>query len=465
MTVGWTIQRLLRNFIAGKREISIISNATIGNAQNFLKRIKNNFEYNEVLKGLFREFIPKNLDKDAARWTMEEIELNGCSIETGSVEGNLVSRHYGVMINDDLVNKENSETAAQIAKVIDWWQLAQSLLNPDGIEITIGTRWAFDDLYGHIIEKFVQPPKDYYKGKPIAVVHNGVYHLLQMDCWGDPDAETGSTFPTLFPDDRLRRIFEEQGDRAYGQYRNDPLARGKNIIHAEWFRRYHPDAIPAQKYTLMLIDSAYTEKQSSAFTGIVMVSLCSDRKGYIRFGERKRLTDMQLCEYIVDKALVYFPEAIIVEDVKFETIKDLLEIIVGQRLRRRQIPAEYIDYIKSLPYILMQAKPAGRSKELRIANLAGRIEAGDFVFPMHGAEDLETELKRFPTYHVKDTADAFAYVLDFMYFPKQNEPVKTFIVPDRLKKTPEELEKEHWEELKEDVYLDGWDVNPDDDIF
>jgi len=87
------------------------------------------------------------------------------------------------MINDDLVNWENSRTPEQLNKVVDWWKLARSLLSPDGIEIIIGTRWDFDDLYGHIIGNFIKPERDYSLGIPIVELHNGKYHLLQMDCW------------------------------------------------------------------------------------------------------------------------------------------------------------------------------------------------------------------------------------------------------------------------------------------
>ena len=116
ITVGWTIQRLLNNLVAGRREHQIISNATLPNAKVFLEKIKHNLEHNELLRGLFREYLPKRLDTGAEKWTLDYMQLHGCLIETGSVEGNLVSRHYKTMINDDLVNKENSQTKEQLLK-------------------------------------------------------------------------------------------------------------------------------------------------------------------------------------------------------------------------------------------------------------------------------------------------------------------------------------------------------------
>lgn len=464
ITVGWTMQRMVRNWVTGQREHMIISNATIKNAKQFLERIKYNIQYNDLFRGLFREFIPDDLENKAEKWTQDEFMLGGNHIETGSVEGNLVSQHYKVMINDDLVNKENSKEATQIGKVIEWWRLARSLLSPDGTSINIGTRWSYDDLYGWIINKFIMPPKNYYVGKPIVELHKGKYHLLQMDCWSDPDKETGSTFPILFPEEKLREIFNEQGDAAYGQYRNDPLARGKNPIKREWFRRYHKDDVPEQRHTLLLIDPTGTAGEDSDFTGVVLIELCSDRKGYLVFGEKQKITDMELAQYIIRKATDHFPDLIGIETNKFGVIQDMLEMLIPQMLRRGDFRPEHVEFAKRIPYILVELKPGGRPKDVRIRNLSGRIESGDFLFPYYGTEQLEEELIRFPTSQYKDIADAFAYVLDNMTFPKKDDPVKLLTLPPQMKETNEEREKREWEDIKDFTYLNEQPI-VDDDVW
>jgi len=368
------------------------------------------------------------------------------------------------MINDDLVNLENSKTSDQIEKVIEWWRLARSLLSPDGTSINIGTRWSYDDLYGWIINKFIQPSKDYYVGKPIVELHRGKYHLLQMDCWADPDEETGSTFPILFPEEKLKEIFDEQGDAAYGQYRNDPLARGKNPFKREWFKRWHPDDQPGQRHTLFLIDPTGTAGEDSDFTGLVMVDLCPDRKGYIKFGERQKITDMELAQYIIRKGIDYRPDMIGVETNKFGVMQDMLEMLISQMLRRGDFDEAHVEFAKKIPYILIELKPGGRPKDVRIRNLTGRVESGDFLFPFNGTEQLEEELMRFPTTKNKDIADAFAYVLDHMNFPKTTDPVKTLELPAHLKETGEEREKREWEEIKDSAYL-GQQPIVDDDVW
>ncbi|MCK7532367.1 MAG: hypothetical protein MZV63_15705 [Marinilabiliales bacterium] len=221
--MGWTVQRLLRNLTAGRREHQLISNATLPNAKNFLEKIKYNIQYNDLMRGLFKGLLPADPEADAEKWTQDCFQVGGNLVEVGSVEGNLVSRHYKIMINDDLVNKDNSNTKEQLLKTLDWWRLSQSLLLSNGIEINIGTRWAYDDLYGYFIDSFIKPEFKYMEsGKPMVEIHKGNYHMLWMDCWSDPVNERGSTFPTLFSEEKLKEYQAQLKERFNGQYRNNP---------------------------------------------------------------------------------------------------------------------------------------------------------------------------------------------------------------------------------------------------
>jgi len=296
----------------------------------------------------------------------------------------LVSRHYKIMVHDDLVNRDNSQTREQIAKTIDWWKLAQSLLTHDGIEIIIGTRWDFDDLYGHIIDKFMKPEKDYSLGRPITELHAGKYHLIQMDCWSDPIAETGSTFPILFPEKRLKEIELEQADRFGGQYRNDPLAKGKNPFKRDWIRRWHDGDIPSVVNTIMVIDPSGKGQVDSDHSGMVVVDAGVDKKLYLRFGQRSLITDMALADWIIDTAILFQPSTIGIEDNKYFTMCELLEIRVAQRLADDEVAKKHNEYVRTIPYILTELKPMGRPKEVRIKYMTGFVEHGQVLFPMNG---------------------------------------------------------------------------------
>jgi hypothetical protein len=454
ITVGWTVQRLLRNLTAGNREHQLISNATLPNAKNFLEKIKYNIQYNDLLRGLFKQFLPIDPEADAEKWTQDFFQLGGNLVEVGSVEGNLVSRHYKIMINDDLVNKDNSNSKEQLMKTLDWWRLSQSLLLPNGIEINIGTRWAYDDLYGYFIDTFVKPDYKYMDaGKPIVEIHKDNYHMLWMDCWADPPNESGSTFPTLFPEKKLKEYQAQLKERFNGQYRNNPLALGKNPFREEWFSRWNQLDLPPVRNTVMIIDPSGKAQIDSDYTGIVVAHISSDKKVYIDHGKRYMITDKALAEWIIFNAPRWKPDSIFIEDSKYNSIYELLEILIPQLNRMGRISKDDYEYVKTIPYILQEVRPAGRPKPVRIRHLTGFFENGQFLLPHNGAEDLEEELIRFPSTK-DDVIDAMAYILDVLVYPRPDDPVK-------VSKTFEDKEEEEWDDYK-DICLVGGEIRRED---
>lgn len=461
ITVGWYLQRMLRNLVAGNREIALISNATYDNSQNFLRRIKHNFKYNNLLRFLFEQWIPQEVETGSEEWTKDNFELQGNRIELGAVEKNLVSRHYYVMINDDLVNKENSQTAEQLAKTHDWWGLAHSLLHPYGIELNIGTRWHYEDNYGMIIEKFAKPVKEYMYDKPIHEWHSGNYHILHISCWSDPVARTGSTFPNMFPEEKLRELEQQLGERFYGQYENNPLNTGRNPFKREWIRRWNKNILPAVRYTMMLIDASGKAKSAeSSATGISIVHLCPDKKMYVEYGQRHMISDRDLAEKIIELAMQYKPDTIGIEDVKYESIVELVELLIEQKYRTHPMKIgtdeekDEAEYFKTIHRIIVELKPRGRPKPVRIKQLTGFFEQGQILLPFHGVEDLEEEIMKYPTIK-DDVLDSLAYVLDLMVFPRITDPPKYLVVPDKLKMSTEAQIKDEWDNLKEECFADG----------
>src|SRR5690606_6110316 len=75
------------------------------------------------------------------------------------VEGTIVSKHYDVIISDDLVDEDNSRTKTQRDKIRTWYYqtLDPTLEPPDpavphrGEHHHLGTRYHYDDLWGHLL--------------------------------------------------------------------------------------------------------------------------------------------------------------------------------------------------------------------------------------------------------------------------------------------------------------------------
>ncbi|KKK75597.1 hypothetical protein LCGC14_2872130, partial [marine sediment metagenome] len=203
----------------------------------------------------------------------------------------------------------------------------------------------------------------------------------------------------------------------------------------------------------VVVDVTDKDKETSDFTGTVIVDIGVDKKAYIRKAWREKVTDSNLVDLICKEAPHYNPATINIESTKFLTILELMELLVPQKLRAGDIPDGYREFVKTLPHIISELKHRGRNKKVRIENMHGYVERGTILFPRTGAEDLIEELLRLGSWKTDDTADAFGYLQDVLVFPQKTDPERVFIVPEELKKTPLQIEKEEWEQYKEECLV------------
>ena len=149
VTVGWTIQQILRE----PNTRILINNAVWDNARVMLFQIQEYLTFKSALPTIFGEFKGPR-----SRWTRDEVDiaqrtkaLREATVMTGGVESAKTGLHFNVIINDDIVIRENVTTREQIDKVINFHRDCYALLDPGGVIVNIGTRWAMQDLYGHLM--------------------------------------------------------------------------------------------------------------------------------------------------------------------------------------------------------------------------------------------------------------------------------------------------------------------------
>lgn len=149
VTVAWSIQCILNNF-----NIRIlINNAKFETAREFLNTIQSHLDTNSKLSQIFGEFksprTPWNRDSfTIAQRTMPRAQP---TVMAASIDSILNGKHFDKIINDDLVEPNNVRTKEQIQKVIDFHKDCFNQIDKGGEIIDIGTRWAAQDLYGHIL--------------------------------------------------------------------------------------------------------------------------------------------------------------------------------------------------------------------------------------------------------------------------------------------------------------------------
>lgn len=145
ITFGKTIQDILRN---PEETIGIFSH-TRPIAKAFLNQIKREFEINTFLQDLFPEILYKSPHKEAVKWSIDDgiiVKRKGNPKEStieawGLIDGMPTSKHYSILVYDDVVTREAVSTPEMIAKVTECFGLSLNLGKKGGIKRYIGTRY------------------------------------------------------------------------------------------------------------------------------------------------------------------------------------------------------------------------------------------------------------------------------------------------------------------------------------
>lgn len=163
ITFGLTIQEILND-----PEITIgLFSHTRPIAKAFLRQIKREFEQNVNLKSWFSDILYEKPEKQAVKWSEDDGIIvkrksnpKEATIEAwGVVDGQPTSKHYSLLIYDDLVTKESVTTPEMIEKTTDSLALSYNLGAHGGRRRFIGTRYHFADTYKTIMDRGTVTPR------------------------------------------------------------------------------------------------------------------------------------------------------------------------------------------------------------------------------------------------------------------------------------------------------------------
>lgn len=138
----------------------LIDSELYTNSSNFLREIKSHME-SELFISLYGDL------KSGSTWNDGEIIINTrtvhrkeASITCSGIGAGKTGQHYDLIIGDDYNSIKNSYTPENRQKVIDHYRLNQSILEPEGEYVVIGTRYADNDLIGWILNNQVAEAKE-----------------------------------------------------------------------------------------------------------------------------------------------------------------------------------------------------------------------------------------------------------------------------------------------------------------
>jgi len=265
--------------------IAIFSH-TRGIAKGFLAQIKNEFERNELLKALFPDVLYAEPERQAQTWSLDAgiiVKRSGnpkeATVEAwGLVDSQPTSRHFDVMIYDDVVDKDAVTTPEQIEKTTDAFQVSTNLGTPRAKVRGIGTRWHFADTYRHIIQTGTLAPR-----------------MFPATADGTFEGE-----PVFFTRATLERWIRDNGAvNAAAQLMQNPALGATDSFVREDLRFYDGRLAPDSMNRYLIVDPANEKKKTSDYTAAVVLGLGGDRNVYLLDMVRARLKLKERAELVI----------------------------------------------------------------------------------------------------------------------------------------------------------------------
>lgn len=393
--VDFCITKVLRN-----PDIRImIGSKTQTQASAFLKEIRTHFEQNVNLIRIFGDW-KKSRDNV---WNDKEFTVNRrtvikkeATVSALGASGAVVSKHFDIIIGDDLVGFENARTEAQRKVLKEWFYSSlYPTLEPDGEIHILGTRYSPMDLYEDLIKS-----KNYKVNVQQAITIK--------------DGQEVSLWESKFSLEKLRSIREEAGLIIFTmQYQNNTeLAKGK-IFKYRYFKHFEeyevdyalnrvrvkvldaqgvPFWIPVRIY--MGADLAISEDETSNndYFVLTVIGVDKNKNVYVLDYLKERLSFNAQLNAILDYGRNKFP---MVERIGVETVQ--YQKSLAQEIRRLSL----------LPVINIQTS---KDKVTRAMRRSALFENGKVWFRI-GMDDLEECLLLFPEVDHDDLFDGLDFAL------------------------------------------------------
>lgn len=382
-TVTWAIWQLILN---ADRRI-LFASKTGTNAEDFLKEVKQHFESNERLREIFGDFVGNE------RWDAKAIQIKGRtkpfkepSINTVGLEGAVASKHYDIIHADDLVDEENSRTKYQRDKMLDWYyKMLIPTLNPPtptdrfvGCLHAVGTRYHFNDLYGHLSEGQPDGTGGEFKGDKTLVIPIT-----------NPDGT--AVWPERFSEAKIKSLKSMGIIRFNSQYMCDCEAMKGKIFRYDDCRVVDDSEIPSELKVYMGVDLAISESEEADMFAMVCIGI--DAVGAI-----------YVLEYL--EAQLRFPEqteAIKAMAARRKPIRVGIEANAYQKAQIQQLKEsskkDLATAVNAVPLFTL------KDKVTRAWNLAKHFENSRMRF-RRDQQPLIEHLVLFPGHRYKDLFDA-----------------------------------------------------------
>jgi predicted phage terminase large subunit-like protein len=348
ITFAATIQYILNN---PNNTIGIFSH-TRPIAKSFLAQIKREFETNMYLKRLFPEILFANPHKESPKWSLDDgiiikrtANPKESTVEAwGLVDGQPVSKHFNLMVYDDVVTRESVSSPDMINKVTEAWSMSLNLGGANVKKRYVGTRYHANDTYATMLQREAAVPRTY------AATVEG----------------TANGTPVLLTKEDLEIKFREMGSYVFSsQMLMNPMADKAMGFKTEWLEFWDVLRNAAHWNIYLIVDPAGEKKKDSDYTVMVVIALASDGNYYLVDGIRDRLNLTERTQKLFDLVRKWKPKVVGYE--KYGMMSDI----------------EHIKYVMQQDGYRFHIEPLGgaQPKNDRIRRLVPAFEQHRFFLP------------------------------------------------------------------------------------
>lgn len=129
----------------------LIDSEVYTNSKNFLREISSHLLSEEMTR-LFGPFKGPVWNEGEIIIAQRNKVRKEASITASGIGAEKTGQHYDVIIMDDLNSPSNSGTPEGREKVINHYRYNMAILEPNGIAVLIGTRYAANDAIGFVLK-------------------------------------------------------------------------------------------------------------------------------------------------------------------------------------------------------------------------------------------------------------------------------------------------------------------------
>jgi predicted phage terminase large subunit-like protein len=253
----------------------------------FLRQIKQEFEQNAALLELFPDIFWENPHRDAPKWSEDDgiiVKRKGNPKEStieawGVVEGQPISKHFTILVYDDIVVPDSVGTPEMMKKTLSMVEVSFALGTDGGAKRFIGTRYHYNDAYRSLMERGTAKARIY--AATVDGSMDGEPVLLKPETLAEKRRDYG---PYNFS---CQMLLNPKGDETQGFKR-------------EWLKERHNGTSWAGMNVYLMFDPASAKKKSSDYTAAFAVGLGQDKNFYVLDIVRDRLGLPQRTKLLFD---------------------------------------------------------------------------------------------------------------------------------------------------------------------